>query len=140
MGRSGEGIECCSSKKTLVNDKSLEQFTKRYTPSQVIDMKKELPYYAVIFTSIRTKKNEKEYGSMATLMEQLAKEQSGYLGMESARDKVGITVSYWKTKEDIAQWKNQIDHQLAQKLGKEKWYEWYKTCICLVEREYEFFK
>lgn len=29
----------------------------------------------------------------------------GFLGVESARDTVGITVSYWRSEEDIAHWK-----------------------------------
>lgn len=73
---------------------------------------------------------------MAIQMEELAKQQRGYLGIESAREDVGITISYWKDLESIRHWKLQVDHQLAQKLGREKWYSQYKTRICLVERDY----
>ena len=51
------------------------------------------PYYAVIFTSIRTE-DDNEYASMAEWMVELAKHQNGFLGMESARNEIGITVSY----------------------------------------------
>lgn len=95
------------------------------------------PYYAVIFTSV--KKNEDEgYNLMAARMEELAKIQKGYIHHESARSEVGITVSYWESLEAIASWKNQLDHQLAQELGKEKWYEWFHVRICKVEHEYRF--
>ncbi|SFW73825.1 antibiotic biosynthesis monooxygenase family protein [Chitinophaga sancti] len=97
------------------------------------------PYYAVIFTSLRTDV-EDGYKDTATLMVELAKTQPGYLGVESARDGVGITVSYWKSLEAIRNWKQQADHIIAQQLGREKWYAQYKTRICLVERDYGFEK
>lgn len=95
-------------------------------------------YYAVNFTSIRTDKGEKEYTKMAELMLNLAKQQSGFLGEESARNAVGITVSYWKDLESIKAWKQQTDHKLAQQKGRTDWYKQYKTRICKVERDYEF--
>lgn len=95
------------------------------------------PYYAVIFTSI---KNEQSIGyqEMAQQMWVLAQEQPGFLGVESARNELGITVSYWKDLPSIAKWKQNSDHMLAQQFGREKWYSHYKVRICLVEREYEF--
>jgi heme-degrading monooxygenase HmoA len=97
------------------------------------------PYYAVIFTSIRTHVDE-GYEEMAIKMVELAQQQHGYLGVESARNETGITVSYWKDLQSIKQWKQQTDHLLAQQLGRQKWYEAYKTRICLVERDYDFEK
>jgi heme-degrading monooxygenase HmoA len=95
------------------------------------------PYYAVIFTSIRTSIDE-GYGQMAETMVTLAQQQPGYLGHESARETIGITVSYWKDLEAIRAWKTNLDHLMAQRIGKEKWYASYKTRICLVERDYYF--
>lgn len=102
-------------------------------------MKNFKPYYAVIFTSIKAN-NDNDYKIMAKTMEDLAQKQPGFLGVESARNELGITISYWKTLENINSWKQQTDHALAQKLGKVNWYSWYKVRICKVEREYEFFK
>ena len=96
-------------------------------------------YYAVIFTSQQTETIE-GYDEMAQTMENLAKQQPGYLGIESARSEIGITVSYWKNIEAIKNWKANLDHQMAQKLGRKQWYAWYKVRICKVEREYEFNK
>ena len=73
-------------------------------------------------------------------MEVLAKQQSGYLGMESARNEIGITVSYWESLEAIKNWKQQTEHLVAQQKGRKDWYNWYKVRICKVEREYEFNK
>ena len=97
----------------------------------------EKPYYAVIFTNKRTATDE-GYTEMAMAMEELAKQQPGYLGFESARDGLGISVSYWESLEAIASWKAIAEHRLAQQYGQEKWYSWYKVRICRVEREYEF--
>ncbi|GAB3020380.1 antibiotic biosynthesis monooxygenase family protein [Bowmanella dokdonensis] len=93
------------------------------------------PYYAVIFTSLRTE-GDKGYGEMADKMVELAAQQPGFLGIESAREEVGITVSYWADLDSIRNWKANLEHQEAQKLGREKWYASFKTRICKVERDY----
>ena len=95
------------------------------------------PYYAVIFTSLRTD-GDHGYSETATLMEELSKEIDGYLGIESARAEIGITVSYWSSLESIKTWKQQTDHRMAQKKGREQWYSAFKVRICKVERDYEF--
>lgn len=97
------------------------------------------PYYAVIFTSLQTA-NTEGYTEMAEQMEALAKAQSGFLGMVSARSHLGITVSYWASLKAIAQWKAQADHQWAQQKGKKEWYAQYRVDICKVERSYQFDK
>ena len=94
-------------------------------------------YYAVIFTSLLTE-DTLGYAEMAVKMEELAKKQPGYLGFESAREELGITISYWENLEAIKRWKENIDHLSAQQKGRDQWYRWYKTRICKVEREYEF--
>ena len=95
------------------------------------------PYYAVIFSNLRTE-IEEGYGEMADEMVRLAELQPGYLGHESVRDGLGITVSYWASLDAIRNWKLQADHLFAQRMGREKWYAAYKTRICLVERDYGF--
>ncbi|WP_420571050.1 antibiotic biosynthesis monooxygenase family protein [Kordia sp.] len=97
------------------------------------------PYYAVIFTSIQTETIE-GYTEMAQQMEDLAKKQAGFIGIESARNTVGITVSYWKSLEAIQQWKQHADHVIAQQKGIKDWYTYYNVRICKVEREYDFSK
>ena len=100
-------------------------------------MKKEPPYYAVIFTSVHTEQT-KGYKAMAQQMETLAKQQVGYLGLDHARSEIGITISYWKTLEDIRRWKQQTDHLAAQQLGQQQWYKNYQVQIAKVERVYGF--
>ena len=93
------------------------------------------PYYAVIFTSLRTD-GDNGYSQTADRMVELAANQSGFLGVESAREDVGITVSYWSDLESIKLWKANIEHQEAQRLGHAKWYSSFKTRISKVERDY----
>lgn len=95
------------------------------------------PYYAVIFTSIRTN-GDNGYSQMASKMVDLASKQEGFLGAEDAREDIGITVSYWKSLESISKWKANIEHIQAQNKGRELWYKSYKTRIAKVERDYEF--
>lgn len=98
----------------------------------------DLPYYAVIFASERTE-GEKGYGIMAAKMVELASKQKGFLGVESARDtQLGITISYWKTLDDITAWKENAVHQIAQERGKKEWYSRFGLRVCKVERDYFF--
>lgn len=93
------------------------------------------PYYAVIFTSLRTE-TDQGYAETARRMEELARTQEGFLGIESARDGLGITVSYWKDLESIRKWKNHAEHAMAQDKGRKDWYSAYRVRIALVERDY----
>ncbi len=96
------------------------------------------PYYAVIFTSLRTEVDE-GYTQTAQRMLDLAGMQNGFLHVDSVRENGhGITVSYWRDLDSIHDWKQQIEHIDAQHMGKEKWYLSYQIRICKVEREYEF--
>ena len=95
------------------------------------------PYYAVIFTSVRTA-GDNGYGEVADRMVTLAEQQPGFLGIESAREEVGVTVSYWQDLDSIKQWKQNVEHLGAQKMGREQWYETFKVRIAKVERDYGF--
>ena len=93
------------------------------------------PYYAVIFSSVQG--NDLDgYAETAARMLELAARQPGYLGVETAREQLGITVSYWSDLESIRAWKRAAEHLEAQRQGREKWYRAYKTRIALVERDY----
>ena len=95
------------------------------------------PYYAVIFTSTRTPGDD-GYGAMAARMMKMAAEQPGFLGVETAHDAIAITVSYWRSLEDIADWKRVAEHREAQRNGREKWYAAFKTRVAKVERDNGF--
>lgn len=97
----------------------------------------ETPNYAVIFTSINTNHLE-DYAATAEKMVELAKKQQGFLGVESARNELGITVSYWKDLGYIKKWKEHAAHTIARENGRKQWYQAYKTRIAKVERDYSF--
>jgi heme-degrading monooxygenase HmoA len=99
----------------------------------------EPPYYAVIFTSTRTDVLE-GYDAMSEKMIELAAQQPGFLGVESARgeDGLGITVSYWESEEAIAEWRHHAEHRVAQSTGLAKWYAEFATRVAKVERARAF--
>jgi heme-degrading monooxygenase HmoA len=98
------------------------------------------PYTAVIFTAQRTDVENEAYETAAWRMVELACQQPGYLGIESARDQtgLGITVSYWESAEAAKAWKNVGEHLLVQEAGRDRWYSSYTIRIATVEREYGF--
>ena len=98
------------------------------------------PYYAVVFTSIRTSGDDDGYAVMAKRMMELAAEQDGFLGVESARDEsgLGITVSYWQDPESIKRWHEITEHREAQRMGRERWYQAFALRVARVERAYDF--
>ena len=95
------------------------------------------PYYAVIFSNQQTD-DTAAYQEMADRMVELASQQAGFLGVESAREALGITVSYWSDLESIKKWKAHAEHRQAQKLGRDQWYASFKVRISKVERDYGF--
>ena len=99
----------------------------------------EPPYYAAIFSSQRTGEDG-GYAAIAEQMVALAREQPGFLGVESVRgaDGFGITVSYWESEAAIEAWKANADHRIAQARGKAEWYAWFCVRIARVERRYGF--
>jgi heme-degrading monooxygenase HmoA len=93
------------------------------------------PYFAVIFTSTLAAKTE-AYQKTSAELEALAESYPGYLGFESAREEVGVFISYWKDLAAIQQWKANLTHLKAQEMGKTSWYKNYKVRIAKVERDY----
>ena len=93
--------------------------------------------YAVIFSS-RQSQDTEGYAQTAQRMEELAAQQPGYLGFESARgaDGFGISISYWDSLDAIRAWKANAEHRIAQETGRERWYTQYNLRVCRVEYEY----
>ncbi|ADU63601.1 MAG: antibiotic biosynthesis monooxygenase [Pseudodesulfovibrio sp.] len=103
------------------------------------------PYYAVIFTSTRTDREDDTkddqndgYAQTASRMVELAQGMAGFLGIESARDGLGITVSYWESLEAIRAWRDHPEHAKARRRGREAWYKAFAIRICRVERAHGF--
>lgn len=94
------------------------------------------PYVAVIFTSIRAGEEDDGYSTTDTAMSRLATRQPGYLGVDSAREQIGITVSYWRDEASARSWKQVAGHTVAQRRGRERWYSDYRVHIAHVVRAY----
>jgi heme-degrading monooxygenase HmoA len=95
----------------------------------------EPPYVAVVFTSLRTE-GDHGYAAMSARMDELAAQQPGYLGIEAARDGLGITVSYWADEAAAQSWKAVAEHLVAQRRGREAWYSDYRVRVAVVHRDY----
>jgi heme-degrading monooxygenase HmoA len=100
----------------------------------------EPPYYAVIFSSLRSSSDPEDYARVAGRMVELAAAMPGYLGIESARgaDGTGITVSYWASLEAIDRWREHAAHRTAQQLGRTRFYETFRLRVARVERDHLF--
>jgi heme-degrading monooxygenase HmoA len=93
------------------------------------------PYYAVIFTSMRNGDDPEGYDEMAMSMYALASQQPGFLGVEMVHEgAAGATISYWATEDDVAAWGRHVEHLVAQRLGRERWYDGYELRVARVDR------
>ena len=93
--------------------------------------------YAVIF-SAKIAKIDNQYTQIAKRMRQLAIEKYGCTEFTSVfENNEEISISYWKTQEQIKNWKKDAEHIVAQELGKTKWYKSYKVQVVEILREYE---
>ncbi|AVH61321.1 MULTISPECIES: antibiotic biosynthesis monooxygenase family protein [Streptomyces] len=99
----------------------------------------EPPYYAVVFTSVRTEGGN-GYGETAERMEELVKDVPGYLGMDHAGTPGGlsVTVGYFRDEVAIKEWGAQVEHRAAQQRGRAEWYERYTLHVAKVERSHGF--
>jgi heme-degrading monooxygenase HmoA len=98
----------------------------------------EPPYYAVIFTSRRSPAPGDGYEEAARRMFELASGRPGFLGVDSVREDIGITVSYWTDEAAIAEWKHDAEHTAVREAGRARWYDAYEMRVARVERAYRF--
>lgn len=98
------------------------------------------PYWVVVFSSRRTADDDEGYAQAAARMEELARQQPGYLGIEATRgaDGFGITCSYWVSEDDARAWRQVAEHRVVQAQGRQRWYAAYRLRVCRVERDAEF--
>lgn len=94
------------------------------------------PYYAVIAPA-EMAEDFRGYPELATKLVELAKEQPGFLGIESGSQKgFALAVSYWESLEAIDGWRHNARHMAAKEMGKTKWFTKYVTRIAKVEQVY----
>lgn len=116
-------------------DVALRRLTLMESPA--LTATPEPPYYAVIFVSIHTG-DLVGYAEANQRMEELVADQPGYLGMDSARSCLGVTVSYWTDEASIAAWRDHLEHAAIREQGRDQWYERYTVRVARVERAYDW--
>jgi heme-degrading monooxygenase HmoA len=99
----------------------------------------EPPYYAAVFTTVRTQ-DQDGYSETSAHLEDLVKDVPGYLGMDHAQTPggLGITVSYFRDADALTQWRTNAEHRVAQKRGRAQWYQDYTLHVARVERSHGF--
>jgi heme-degrading monooxygenase HmoA len=92
---------------------------------------------AVIFTSTRAEGLDDEYAATAARMDELARQQPGFVDIVSVRDpqtRAGVTVSYWLDADAAQAWKANPEHLAAQRRGWEAFYVEYRVVVAEVLR------
>lgn len=95
---------------------------------------------AVIFSAKRNGNDAAGYDEAAEQMVALAKQQKGFLGMNSVRDMqgYGITISYWQTDSDARAWRDHTQHSQIRHKGRALWYDEYSIQIARIDRAYDW--
>jgi len=93
--------------------------------------------YLVSFISLMSA-DTKGYQQAAEQMMEAVQSQPGFIAVYSARNEqgIGITNSYWSSVQAIVDWKADATHSAIQETGKKKWYQWYQTQVCEIQRSY----
>ncbi|MFE9603842.1 antibiotic biosynthesis monooxygenase family protein [Streptomyces hokutonensis] len=99
----------------------------------------EPPYYAAVFTTVRTQ-DQSDYSETSAHLEELVKNVPGYLGMDHAQTPggLGITVSYFRDADALKEWRTDVEHRVAQNRGRAEWYQTYTLHVAKVERSRGF--
>ncbi len=97
---------------------------------------------SVIFVAQRTELDADGYARAAAMMDELAAQQDGYLGIDSARgaDGLGITISYWTNEASAQAWRDHPDHAAMRDAGRNRWYSDYSLHVAQVTRSYDWRK
>ncbi len=100
----------------------------------------EPPYYAVIFTSYKQEPVPEEYNLMNDRTFEEVEKIDGFLGYDAGSDEdgFGFNISYWRDEEAIKEWRENVLHKEAQRMGIENWYKSYGIKICKVESDRKF--
>ena len=94
---------------------------------------------AVVFVSIRNDTDAAGYGEAAAAMDALAAKQTGYRGVDSAREgSMGITVSYWADDAAAIAWRDHPEHTAIRERGRALWYDSYSVNVARIERAYHW--
>ncbi len=80
------------------------------------------------------------YAEMAQEMLDTAKSMPGFIDVKAFRADDGerLTVVWWQDEETLHAWRTHARHMVAQRLGREKWYQYYSLEVAEVKRTTSF--
>jgi heme-degrading monooxygenase HmoA len=94
----------------------------------------------VLFRSMLTAEASDDYAAMAEEMLARARTMPGFIDFKSFRADDGerLAVIHWESQETLRAWSDDLRHAVAQRLGREKWYEYFRVEVAEVARSYGF--
>ena len=80
------------------------------------------------------------YAEMAQEMLAAAKSMPGFVDVKAftADDGERLTLVWWQDEETLRAWRLHARHQVAQKTGRERWYEYYNLEVAEIIRSKQF--
>jgi heme-degrading monooxygenase HmoA len=80
------------------------------------------------------------YAEMAQEMLDTAKSMPGFIDVKAfkADDGERLTLVWWEDEETLRAWRTHARHLVAQKAGRERWYEYYNLEVAEVIRSRQF--
>jgi heme-degrading monooxygenase HmoA len=91
----------------------------------------------VVIFRAQTRQMDAQYATAAARLRELALGQFGCIEFVAVTEGTQeIALSYWRSEADILAWKVHAEHELAQQMGRERWYEDYTVQVAHIEREY----
>ncbi len=94
----------------------------------------------ILFRSRLTPAAGQDYADMNKFLAEYVQGRPGFVAVKSfkAEDGERLTIVWWRDRETLEQWRHEMRHMEAKKLGRQKWYEYYKIEIAEVYRQSEF--
>jgi len=94
----------------------------------------------ILFRSKLTPAAGDDYAGLNAELAEYVKTRPGFVAVKSfmAEDGERLTIVWWRDRETLEQWRNDMRHMEAKKLGRQKWYEYYKIEVAEVYRHSEF--
>jgi heme-degrading monooxygenase HmoA len=82
----------------------------------------------------------KGYDAMAEEMEKLARSHDGFVDVKAytADDGERLTLVWWRDRESLRAWAENLRHREAQRQGRDRWYAFYKLEVAEVVRTADF--
>ena len=94
----------------------------------------------VLFRSKLTDQAGDDYKAMADEMLTRAKTMPGFVDFKTyaAQDGERISVIHWESQDTLRAWSDDLRHVVAQRTGRERWYEYFRVEVAEVTRSYGF--